>query len=94
MNKQKIFEYMEWELLHNSFMPADMAHPLDANDMIAAVNKMVEKEELKQFFIFADSIQDENVPITTDLDYYIYLFTQIMQPTRFFTLMSDWLERK
>ena len=72
-----ITKYMGWEI-HTS---------LDANDMVAAMNKMVGKGDWTDFF------QDcWNIYVYTDADAnYIHW---LMQPARFFELMSSWLKEK
>lgn len=77
-----ITKYMGWEI-HTS---------LDANDMVAAMNKMAENKELwglDSFLDYADEQFDKAPEI--DDDNFIHWF---MQPARFFELMSSWLKEK
>ena len=62
-------------------------HPLDGNDMVEAMNKMVGKGDWTDFF------QDcWNIYVYTDADAnYIHW---LMQPARFFELMASWMKEK
>lgn len=91
-DKKRIFGYMGWlRSIHNipgmAWEIYDRRHPLDGNDMVAAMNKMVEKGDWTDFF------QDcWNIYVYTDADAnYIHW---LMQPTRFFELMASWLKEK
>ena len=87
MNHPKVFKYMEW------CPKGDTDHRiLNGNDMVLAMNKMVEKGDWVNFkedckvnawFIF---MAEEKTPI----DFILFL----MQPARFFDLMEKWLEVK
>lgn len=104
MNKQLIFEYMEWRfncpyLLEIQWCNSgdcskcENRHHLDGNDMVAAMNKMVEKGEWEDFdsFLFKAVIRKQlHSKNFKSSDFIPWLF----QPPRFFELISDWLERR
>jgi hypothetical protein len=74
-----ITKYMGWEI-HTS---------LDGNDMVAAMNKIVEKKEWHSFELYAaDNCKRDYRYITS-----LYIFW-LMQPARFFELMAKWLEEQ
>jgi len=91
VNYPLVFEYMEWCIIENcTFNGTLLANTkdkiLDGNDMIAAMNKMVEKEDWAGFFTYISfpylhEFNDENKNIHW-----------LMQPDRFFDLMEAWIK--
>ena len=65
-------------------------HILGAADMVAAMNKIVEKVDWPEFKFFFLTKWDEDRFTFDGDDYFVYL----MQPDRFFSLMADWLRGK
>jgi len=107
-DKKLVFEYMGWRMPcdgneANRFacltegeitcIKCEYYHPLDGNDMVAAMNKMVENKELWGLDSFLDYMQDTyfNEYIGLDDENFIHW---LMQPARFFELMLSWLKEK
>jgi hypothetical protein len=68
-------------------------HPLDGNDMVAAMNKMVEKGDWKDFDSYSCRVFVNDNSIKFNLKKETWT-SWLMQPTRFFELMSSWLKEK
>lgn len=83
MNRKAISEYCEFGYLDVN--PPIFSHPLDSNDMTAAMNKMVEKVDWEKFFWFVyEDCGHSQPPIFVH---------RIMQPSRFFELLSEAIEK-
>lgn len=102
-DKKLVFEYCEFKQPCNGDCEEDCIteddkhtcricrfyHPLDGNDMVAAMNKMVDKKEWHSFELYtADNCKRDYRYVTS-----IYIFW-LMQPARFFELMAKWLEEQ
>jgi len=101
-DKKLVFEYMGWcqhkyaasgKLWGTGICirckdPLPKEHPLDGNDMVTAMNKIVEKQEWDKFAYLVKINLPYEVSFIEDIIYWI------MQPARFFELMSSWLKEK
>ena len=90
-DKARIFKYMEWLFAYQNgefLMEYPHCH-LDGNDMVSAMNKIVECEEWDNFYAFAS-----NALCEADPEDIFALTPWLMQPERFFDLMAQWLEEK
>jgi hypothetical protein len=100
---KKVFRYMGWcqhnfDRFHKCKVCNKMAnhstlkiHCLDGNDMVLAINKMVEKKDWKEFYLWTigkDNQQNEETSIGS---YEVWLFGN---PDNFFKLMEEWLNEK
>lgn len=90
---KKVFDYMEWDYdIHKSqkFLHQDnycrIDHPLDGNDMVAAINKIVEKELWNDFE--HDVVNYYWKDETADRSIMPWIFGN---PQNFFKLMEVWL---
>lgn len=104
-DKKLVFEYMGWcfhryaksGLLWGTGIcvkckdPRPKEHPLDGNDMVAAINKMEALREWDSFYWSSWGLYEEISTVPNRGSY--SLFTRwLMQPARFFELMAKWLE--
>jgi hypothetical protein len=94
-DKKLVFEYMGWKLINTkpiTFIEAynlgTFIHPLDGNDMVAAMNKMAEKRGWDKFAYLVKINLPYKVSFIEDIIHWI------MQPARFFELMASWLKEK
>ena len=108
-DKKRIFGYMGWRMPcdgkaeeyciteddKHTCRICEFYHPLDGNDMVAAIDKMWEKGEWFGFFAvvclkhFSQTLLSKTSPnLAADL------FHWLMQPARFFELMANWLEEQ
>lgn len=102
-DKKLVFEYMWWKMPcdgneANRFaclteggltcIKCEFYHPLDGNDMVAAMNQMVEKREWDKFAYLVKINLPYEVSFIEDIIHWI------MQPARFFELMGKWLKEK
>ena len=91
-DKARIFEYMDWIeplAFDRPYTFSKERHRLDGNDIISAMNKIVEREEWGNFYAFAS-----NALCEADQEDIFSLPRRLMQPERFFDLMGKWLEVK
>lgn len=90
-DKARIFKYMEW---HDRKVIAGFVspeHPLNATDMVAAMNKMVKKGDWITFFYKQENDLRLSLSILQcDFDEANFI-AWLMQPERFFELMVRWL---
>lgn len=83
MNYPNVMKYMEW---HNHKF---IHHPFDGNDMVLAMNKMVEKGD---FPYFVKSAFKKFKGCRYEIDEaMVYMFNK---PENFFKLMEQWLGGK
>lgn len=106
-DKKLVFEYMGWcqhkyaasgKLWGTGICirckdPLPREHTLDGNDMVAAMNKMVEKGDWKDFDSYSCRVfvNDNSIKFNLKKETWI---SWLMQPTRFFELMASWLKEK
>jgi hypothetical protein len=95
MNKKAIFDYCGWEMDKGLGYPdsetgewkyLEQKYTIDSNDMVLAMNKMVENDDWLTFIEWV--YQKEEPPLRVS-----YFITWLMQPNRFFELMSEALEK-
>lgn len=77
---KKVFDYMSWDYRNG------IDHPLDGNDMVAAINKIVEKELWNDFV--HDVVNYYWKDETADRSIMPWIFGN---PQNFFKLMEVWL---
>lgn len=82
-DKKLIFEYMGWNFIDKC--------RLDGNDMVEAMNKMVEKGEWDGFSYFA--YHDKGDWKQYDKNTRKVFIPWLLQPNRFFELLSEALEK-
>lgn len=101
-DKKLVFEYMRWMMPcdgkaeeyciteddKHTCRICEFYHPLDGNDMNAAMNKIVEKQEWDKFAYLVKINLPYEVSFIEDIIHWI------MQPARFFELMANWLKEK
>jgi hypothetical protein len=80
---KKVFDYMSWDYRNG------IDHPLDGNDMVAAINKIVEKELWNDFE--HDVVNYYWKDETADRSIMPWLFGN---PQNFFKLMEAWVNEK
>ncbi|MDD4390209.1 MAG: hypothetical protein PHW03_05335 [Eubacteriales bacterium] len=91
--KKLIFDYCGWcetcdiQPTCTNYDRLECRHTLDGNDMVAAMNKIVENCEWGDF-------ERKVVLSYMQTEYNQQLIPWLMQPDRFFELMSKWLEVK
>lgn len=86
---KKVFDYMGWDYdiyRTQKFLNNGIDHPLDGNDMVAAINKIVEKELWNDFV--HDAVNYYWKDETADRSIMPWLFGN---PQNFFKLMEVWL---
>lgn len=85
--RRLVNEYIGYRLINGYYIDErNVVHYLNnGNDMITAMNKMVEKNDWEEF------IQDSDNREWGQTYNFIHW---IMQPIRFFDLMGEWLEEK
>lgn len=102
---KKVFEYMRWcdhnfDRFHKCRVCNKMAnhstlkiHCLDGNDMVLAINKMVEKGDLGRFiaYIIDNDLCKLDQNYLTVIEWSVFTSTLFGNPTNFFTLMEEWL---
>jgi hypothetical protein len=89
---KKVFDYMGWKYTypHKTVYDAIFEkHNLDGNDMVEAINKIVEKELWNDFV--HDAINYYWKDETADRSIMPWLFGN---PQNFFKLMEEWLNEK
>lgn len=102
MNKKLIFEYLVSHFRNKYKLSISdkqvvkymklFTYVFDSNDMTAAMNTMVENGEWVRFYDFADN---EYLKIWNRIvDYEPSFVVNLMQPSRFFELMSEALEKE
>jgi hypothetical protein len=107
-DKKRIFKYMkEWkqpcdgeaeeycitEDDKHTCRICEFYHPLDGNNMVAAMNKMVEKGDWKDFDSYSCRVFVNDNSIKFNLKKETWT-SWLMQPARFFELMAAWLKKK
>jgi len=98
--KKRVFEYLGWKICleekdrlvkYCSYVDTcyscPIYHPLDGNDIVSAINKMVEKGDLKDFLQF--SWQHKTPDNRNTL--FNYIHSVIGNPENFFQLMAKFL---
>lgn len=91
-----VFKYMEWCIIENcTFNGMLLANTkdkiLDGNDMVAAINKMVEKEDWLNFREYVwFKCPDEVIKSDSESDINALFENWLFQPNRFFDLMEAW----
>jgi len=85
--KKKVFEYMGWDFYGCSSW---QKHPLEGNDMVAAINKIGQNDN--EWICFLGDCQF----VKAKSDDWIKPFIVWLcgNPERFFKLMGEWLEVK
>lgn len=104
-DKKLVFEYMGWCPKTRNFCNGKARatfcptlddchqHPLDGIDMVAAMNKMVERGDWKDFDSYSCRVFVNDNSIKFDLSRETWT-SWLMQPARFFELMLSWLKEK
>jgi hypothetical protein len=106
--KKRVFEYLGWKICleekdrlvkYCSYVDTcyscPIYHPLDGNDLILAINKMVENNEWITFYLYAEDIYFKetlsgfNFFEEAHAAYSVWL----INPPRFFQLMSEAIEK-
>jgi hypothetical protein len=108
-DKKRIFGYMGWKMPcdgneANLFaclseggitcIKCEYYHPLDGNDMVTAIAKMVGSTGFCTDWIEFDLFVQESGAKAKSSDWLLSSIPWLMQPTRFFELMASWLKEK
>jgi hypothetical protein len=109
---KKVFEYMGW-CDHNFspdeickkcnrsstdiILQEELLHHLDGNDMVEAINKMVEKGDWIKFYLYVENVYFKKSHIgfnTIEEAHATFFHWLFSNPDNFFKLMEEWLNEK